>query len=258
MKDQWKSSEFAARFSRHEDELKWLYYELYHSNGQAFDSFTDMMYRLWEERPEKLKEMDRTREMQPEWYRGHDMTGMLMYTNAFAGTLKGVKKKLKYIIDCGVNYLQLMPLLESPEGRNDGGYAVSDFRKVQPELGTMEDLSDLADACHAEGIAVCLDFVMNHTSEDHEWAKAARAGDEEMRKRYFDTRSGFDLCDHALSITFNHSLDTYEVVSSAYEGIDHAPTICVFEPTKQVSDRKKKALMKLYEKYNDKSKETNG
>ena len=81
---------------------------------------------------------------------------------------------------------------------------------------------------------------------------------KEMRKRYFDTRSGFDLCDHALSITFNHSLDTYEVVSSAYEGIDHAPTICVFEPTKQVSDRKKKALMKLYEKYNDKSKETNG
>lgn len=71
MKDQWKS-EFAARFSRHEDELKWLYYELYHSNGQAFDAFTDMMYRLWEERPEKLKEMDRARELQPDWYRGHD------------------------------------------------------------------------------------------------------------------------------------------------------------------------------------------
>ncbi len=184
MKEQWKS-EFTARFSRHEDELKWLYYELYHSNGQAFDAFTDMMYRLWEERPEKLKEMDRARELQPGWYRGHDMTGMLMYTNAFAGTLKGVKKKLKYIIDCGVNYLQLMPLLESPKGRNDGGYAVSDFRKVQPELGTMEDLSDLTDACHAEGIAVCLDFVMNHTSEDHEWARRARAGEKEYQDRYF-------------------------------------------------------------------------
>ena len=184
MKNQWKS-EFAVRFSRHEDELKWLYYELYHSNGKAFDAFTDMMYRLWEERPEKLKERDRTREMQPDWYKGHDLTGMLMYTNAFAGTLKGIRKKLKYIIDCGVNYLHLMPLLESPEGRSDGGYAVSDFRKVQPELGTMEDLSDLTDACHAEGIAVCLDFVMNHTSEDHEWARRARAGEKEYQDRYF-------------------------------------------------------------------------
>ena len=184
MKNQWKS-EFAVRFSRHEDELKWLYYELYHSNGQAFDAFTDMIYRLWEERPEKLKEMDRTRELQPDWYKGHDLTGMLMYTDAFAGSLKGIKKKLKYINDCGVNYLHLMPLLESPEGRSDGGYAVSDFRKVQPELGTMEDLSDLTDACHAEGIAVCLDFVMNHTSEDHEWARRARAGEKEYQDRYF-------------------------------------------------------------------------
>ena len=182
MKENWKA-EFAARFSRHEDELKWLYYELYHCDEQAYEYFVSMMYRLWEERPEKLKMMDRAREEYPDWYKGHDLTGMLMYTDAFAGTLKGVQEKLKYIIDCGVNYLHLMPLLESPEGRNDGGYAVSDFRKVQPELGTMEDLADLADACHEEGIAVCLDFVMNHTSEDHEWARRARAGEKEYQNR---------------------------------------------------------------------------
>ena len=67
-----------------------------------------------------------------------------------------------------------MPLLVSPKGRSDGGYAVADFRKVQPELGTMEDLEVLADDCHKRGISVCLDFVMNHTSEDHEWAQRAR------------------------------------------------------------------------------------
>ena len=67
----------------------------------------------------------------------------------------GVRKKLDYITDCGVNYLHLMPLLESPAGRSDGGYAVSDFRKVQPELGTMEDLAALAKDCHKRGIAVC-------------------------------------------------------------------------------------------------------
>ena len=184
VKPQWKP-EFAIRFRRHEDELKWLYSELYHSDMNAYGYFTDMLYRLWEERPEKLKLMDRAREEYPEWYKGHDLVGMLMYVNAFAGNLKGVRKKLDYIADCGVNYLHLMPLLESPKGRSDGGYAVSDFRKVQPELGTMEDLALLADDCHERGIAVCLDFVMNHTSEDHEWARRARAGDKEYQSRYF-------------------------------------------------------------------------
>ncbi len=184
MRTDWQE-EFAARFHRHENELQWLYYELYHGDIKAYDYFTEMLYRLWEERPEKLKMMDRAREAFPDWYKGHDLVGMLMYVNAFAGNLKGVRKKLDYIIDCGVNYLHLMPLLESPEGRNDGGYAVSDFRKVQPELGTMEDLAALADACHEKGVAVCLDFVMNHTSEDHEWARRARAGEKEYQDRYF-------------------------------------------------------------------------
>ena len=163
MKDNWQK-EFADRFARHEDELKWLYYELYHCDAQAYDYFTDMLYRCWNERAESLRMMDRAREAFPDWYKGHDLTGMLMYVNAFAGTLQGVRKKLDYIADCGVNYLHLMPLLESPKDRSDGGYAVSDFRKVQPELGTMEDLRELAEDCHARGIAVCLDFVMNHTA----------------------------------------------------------------------------------------------
>ena len=181
---QW-NEEFALRFARHEDELKWLYMELYHNNEKAWEYFTGMLYRMWEARPESLRLIDRAREACPDWYRGHDLTGMLMYVKAFAGTLKGVKEKLDYIQECGVNYLHLMPLLESPADRSDGGYAVSDFRRVQPELGTMEDLAALAEDCHGRGISVCLDFVMNHTSEDHEWARKARAGDPECRHRYF-------------------------------------------------------------------------
>jgi len=184
LREHWQK-EFADRFYRYENELQWLYYELYHGDIGAYEYFTDMLYRSWEARPEKLKELDREREKVPGWYKKHDMTGMQMYVNAFAGTLKGVRQKLDYITECGVNYLHLMPLLESPEGRSDGGYAVSDFRKVQPELGTMEDLADLADACHERGISVCLDFVMNHTSEDHEWARRAKAGEKEYRDRYF-------------------------------------------------------------------------
>ncbi len=184
MKSQWQS-EFATRFRHHEDELKWLYCELYHNDMKAYEYFVDMLYRDWEARPEKLKMIDRVREERPDWYKSRDLVGMLMYVNAFAGTLSGVRKKLDYIADCGVNYLHLMPLLESPKGRSDGGYAVSDFRRVQPELGTMEDLAELANDCHERGIAVCLDYVMNHTSEDHEWARRARAGDKEYQNRYF-------------------------------------------------------------------------
>lgn len=71
-----------------------------------------------------------------------------------------------------MNYIHLMPFLETPKGRSDGGYAVADFRKVQENLGTMDDLKELTGACHKKGISVCMDFVMNHTSEDHEWAKS--------------------------------------------------------------------------------------
>ncbi|MBR2121832.1 MAG: alpha-amylase family protein [Lachnospiraceae bacterium] len=180
----WKK-EFQDRFLQYEDELKWLFYELYSNDEQAYSYFTQMLYRMWEERPAALKALDRKRLKDPDWYKGRDLSGMLMYVNAFAKDLKGVRKKLDYIEECGVNYLHLMPLLESPEGRSDGGYAVSDFRKVEPALGTMDDLSLLAEDCHKRDIAVCLDFVMNHTSEDHEWAVKAKQGDVECQKRYF-------------------------------------------------------------------------
>ena len=185
MEKQTRSREFLRRFRQHEQELRALYLELYHGDTAAYTYFTDMLYRMWSERSAALRKIDRERLKNPNWYKGHDLVGMLMYVKSFAGTLKGVEKKLDYIESCGVNYLHLMPLLASPEGRSDGGYAVSDFRTVQPELGTMQDLAALAKACHKRGIAVCLDFVMNHTSEDHAWAKAARAGDALAQSRYF-------------------------------------------------------------------------
>ena len=180
----WKQK-FSARFARHRAELSRLYRELYHGDTAAFDRFVEMLYAAYEARPEELKAMDRAREADPDWYKGHELVGMLLYVNAFAGTLDGVRRKLDYLQEGGVNYLHLMPLLESPVGRSDGGYAVSDFRKVQPELGTMEDLAALAADCHERGMAVCLDFVMNHTSEDHAWARRARAGEKAYQDRYF-------------------------------------------------------------------------
>ena len=180
-----KTAEYIKRFEERYDELKWLYCELYNNNMGAFDWLCDSLYGYYQERNTELKKLDRQRVKNPDWYKQNDLLGMMMYTNAFAGTLKGVKEKLPYVKSCGVNYLHFMPLLESPKGRDDGGYAVADFRKVKPELGTMEDLEDLTAECHRQGISCCLDFVMNHTSEDHEWARAARHGDPVARSRYF-------------------------------------------------------------------------
>lgn len=175
---------FYDRLAVHHNEMKWLYMELY-NDEKAYDYFVSMLYEYYQKRPSFLKALDESRVSNPDWYKGNDMLGMLMYTNCFAGTLKGVQKHLGYIKECGVNYLHLMPLLESPKGRDDGGYAVSDFRKVKPELGTMEDLAALSKKCHQNGMSVCLDFVMNHTSEDHAWAKRAKAGEKEYQDRYF-------------------------------------------------------------------------
>ena len=180
-----KTAEYTKRFDERYDELKWLYCELYNNNMEAFDWLCDSLYGYYQERNADLKKLDRSRVKNPDWYKQNDLLGMMMYTNAFAGPLKGVKEKLPYVKSCGVNYLHFMPLLESPKGRDDGGYAVADFRKVKPELGTMEDLEDLTAECHRQGISCCLDFVMNHTSEDHEWARAARNGDPVARSRYF-------------------------------------------------------------------------
>ncbi len=175
---------YKERFERHFDELRWLYMELY-DNSSMFAELCDKMGGFYKERGKDLKALDEKREKQPDWYKQNDMLGMMFYIDNFAGNMKGVKSKLDYIEKCNVNYIHLMPVLETPKGRSDGGYAVSDFRKVQENLGTMEDLEKLTDACHKKGINVCMDFVMNHTSEDHEWAKKARQGDGEYMSRYF-------------------------------------------------------------------------
>ena len=180
-----QEQEFERRMARHYDELKWLYCELYENRMDMFEDLCKNLNNIYADRKADLKKQDRVREQDPEWYKKNDILGMMMYVNAFAGNLKGVKEKLDYVQESNVNYLHLMPLLESPEGKSDGGYAVSDFRKVQPELGTMEDLESLADECRKKGISLCMDFVMNHTSEEHEWAKRARAGEREYMDRYY-------------------------------------------------------------------------
>ena len=176
--------EFEQRLRRHHDELRWLYMELY-DNGSMFYELVERLRSFYQERRDSLKAIDRSRESDPNWYRRNDLLGMMLYIDNFAGTINGVREKLDYLKKSNVNYIHLMPFLETVPGRSDGGYAVKDFRKVQPSLGTMEDLEKLTNDCHDRGMQVCMDFVMNHTSEDHEWAVRARQGDGEYMSRYF-------------------------------------------------------------------------
>lgn len=177
--------DYFERFAKYYDELKWLYCELYENQMDSFEKLCKQLESWYEKRSTALKRIDISRAENPKWYQGNQMLGMMMYVDAFAENLNGVRQKLDYVEECGVNYLHLMPLLDSPEGRSDGGYAVADFRKVRPDLGTMEDLEKLCEECHKRNISVCLDFVMNHTSEDHEWAMRAKAGESEYQNCYY-------------------------------------------------------------------------
>ena len=176
-------NDFRSRLERHEDELKELYMGLY-DNDTMYESLVENLRDFYEQRSDALKARD-TEKGGTEWYKSGEMLGMMLYIDNFAGNLTGVREKLGYLEKANVNYLHLMPFLDTVPERSDGGYAVADFRKVRPDLGTMEDLEALTTACHEKGMNVCMDFVMNHTSEDHEWAKRARAGKGQYMNRYF-------------------------------------------------------------------------
>src|SRR6185437_11295029 len=100
------------------------------------------------------------------------------------GSLRGVREHLDYLVELGVSYLHLMPLLRPREGESDGGYAVADYGQVDPRVGTMEDLEELAADLHQRGIALCVDLVLNHTAREHEWARKAVAGEPGYREMY--------------------------------------------------------------------------
>ena len=107
--------------------------------------------------------------------------GYVCYPDRFATTLAGVGKRISYLNELGVTYLHLMPLLQPRNGLDDGGYAVADYRAVRSDLGTMTDLAELADALHANGIALTLDLVLNHVAREHAWAQAALRGEAPYR-----------------------------------------------------------------------------
>lgn len=168
-----------------------------------------------------LKKLDNERLKNPLWYRDEQQVGMACYVDLMGPTLNDLHDKIPYFKSLGVTYVHLMPLYDAPKGDSDGGYAVSDYRKVNPTLGTVKDLEKLASALQKEGINLVLDFVFNHTSDEHAWAKAALAGEKQYQNYYylFDDRTIPDQYEHTLreifpqvrrgSFTFNEQLEKW-------------------------------------------------
>lgn len=179
-----KTGIFTERMNRHEEELRGIYEELYH-NGEQYERLKELMKEAFTKRSAALKALDRKREQTPQWYRESRMLGITMYPKLFAGGLKGLMERLDYLSEQKITYLHLMPLLKMPHPLNDGGYAVEDFRTVDAQIGTNRELAALTGELRKRGISLCLDVVMNHTADTHEWAVRAKAGEKEYQDRYY-------------------------------------------------------------------------
>ena len=160
-----------------------------YAGREDFEVFLESLTRLlaasYAVRPEELKVLDLERNLTPDWFQSEKRIGYAFYADRFAGDLKGVGERLDYLEELGANYVHIMPLLKSRLAPNDGGYAVADYRAVEPPLGTMEDLQGLCDLFRGRGMSPCLDLVLNHCAREHEWARRARAGEKEYEQMFY-------------------------------------------------------------------------
>lgn len=168
-----------------------LFTELYGLYGRRYDFFFHLegllleLARSWASRNEELRTVDEHRVNDPDWFQSERMVGGALYVDLFAENLGKLREQIPYFEELGLTYLHLMPLFAVRPGDNDGGYAISNYRSVDPRLGTIDDLRLLANDLRAVGINLVLDFVFNHTSDDHDWALKAQSGNREFQDFYY-------------------------------------------------------------------------
>ncbi|MBI5960892.1 MAG: DUF3459 domain-containing protein [Chloroflexi bacterium] len=178
---------FLRRLDRYFPDVFRLLHDLY---GQRYDFFYHLEQiliaaaQMYAERPADLRTLDQQREGDPLWFQSEKMVGGVCYVDLFAGTLQGLREKITYFQELQLSYLHLMPLFRCPADNSDGGYAISSYREVSRTLGTTDELRALARELRAAGISLVVDFVFNHTSDEHDWALKALAGDEYYQDYY--------------------------------------------------------------------------
>lgn len=179
---------FETRFRQHWPQLFSLLFRLYGRRYDFFfhlESIASTIAHGFSERSESLKTLDNQRASDHSWFDSEHMVGGALYVDLFSENLSRLREQIPYFRDLGLTYVHLMPLFAVRPGDNDGGYAISNYRSVDPRLGTLDDLRQLADAMREAGICTVLDFVFNHTADDHEWAVRAQSGDPEFQDFYY-------------------------------------------------------------------------
>lgn len=186
-------------------------YSVFHQLYGHRDDFNDQIHQLVEvlahsyvNRSAQLKELDLAREKDHNWFLSQQWVGYALYCKEFANDLNGLQKRLHFLQDLGINMLHVMPILDCPKGKSDGGYAVRDFRKINPEVGTLDDLDSLVENLKKREMLLALDVVVNHTSNEHEWAVKARGGDKAYQDYYFtfDDRGQPDMYEETMPEIF--------------------------------------------------------
>jgi amylosucrase len=201
---------FYIRLMTSADTIQDLYQEIYGSHAAVAPVFEQLFLNIikaYSKRPAAFKNKDEAKAAKGNWFLSNQITGMSLYVDRFCGTLSNLGGKLAYFEKLGVNFLHLMPLFESPPAASDGGYAVSDFRKIDERFGSLADLKRLRKQMDAKQMYLMTDIVLNHTSNQHEWALKAKNGDPKYQDYFymFDDRAIPDQYDQSMPEIFPES-----------------------------------------------------
>jgi amylosucrase len=202
--------DFAMRFSANISMIHELYSKMYGHRADAeswYNRILTTIINAFKERSEILRKLDLQKLDKGIWFLSNEVVGMSFYVDRFCGSIKNLEEKLDYFDELGINFLHLMPIMESPEDESDGGYAVSDFRNVDKKFGTIADLRSLDDKMKEKGMFLMLDIVLNHTSSQHEWALKASEGDQKYQNYFYmyDDRSVPDAFESSMPDIFPDS-----------------------------------------------------
>ncbi len=205
-----RDNTFYTRFIANAAAIHDLYHQLYgqHPLGPAhYPKLLQTIAQAHENRPENIRRKDFEKETQDHWFLSNALAGMSLYVDRFCGDLRNLGGKLDYFTKLGVNLLHLMPIFQSPPGESDGGYAVSDFRKVDARFGSLDDLRHLRRQMSSENMYLMLDIVLNHTSHHHAWAEKAKQGDPVYQDYFYmyPDRTLPDAFDRAMPEVFPES-----------------------------------------------------
>lgn len=197
-------------WASHQIEIRQIYDTLYNDHPYqtaCWHLLYQSISKAFSSRAAALNKKDKLKAQSKGWHLSNNLAGISLYVDRFNKDIKGICSKLDYLQHLGINVLHLMPIFQSPPAESDGGYAVSDFRKVDPRFGTSADLELLIEEMNKRGMYLMLDIVLNHTSHHHEWALKAKKGESKYQEYYYmyENRTIPDKMDQTMPEIFPES-----------------------------------------------------